>query len=230
MAIRQAGHGKPGSEQGLGVDVGAQAGEGTLLRGETELSAQGAGGALSDALSAGPKPLKPLPHGIIDYAMAGTLMAAPWLFGFSRNRKATTNAVVSGAAVLGLSLMTRYPLGAMKTIPFTAHGVVETLAAFATAAAPWTLGFSHDRSAKLTHVLSGLATLGVVAMTDYRAADQPGGADTPSLEEVTSALSSLGEMLPQGLTDAVTDAISGGQADGQAGETSSMAAGAGGGA
>ncbi|HZI17918.1 MAG TPA: SPW repeat protein [Pyrinomonadaceae bacterium] len=227
MAIREEGQGAAGGGQGLGVDVGAQAGEGTLLGGENEPAgrAEGVVNAVTGALSAGPKPLKPLPHGVLDYAMAGTLMAAPWLFGFSRNRKATVNAVVSGAAVLGLSLMTRYPLGAVKKIPFTTHGVIETLSAVMTAAAPWTMGFAHDRGARTAHVMSGLATLGVVAMTDYRAADQPGGADTPSLEEVTSAVSdlasSVGDLLPEALN-------AGGGADQQTNDAPSVAAGAGG--
>ena len=118
------------------------------------------------------KVLKPLPHAVMDYAMAGALMASPWLFGFSRNRAATVNAVASGAAILGLSLMTRYPLGVLKLIPFPVHGVVETIAAVATAAAPWTLGFAHNESAKWTHVASGLGTLAVVAVTDYQAAER----------------------------------------------------------
>lgn len=201
MAIKQIGHGGPGAGQGLGVDVGAQAGTGSLLRGETGLPARGeeAGGGVLEALSAGPKPLKPLPHGAIDYAMAGTLMAAPWLFGFSRNRRATASSVVSGAAILGLSLMTKYPLGAVKRVSFPVHGVVETAAGLLNVAAPWTLGFSRDRAAKLTHVLSGLATLCVVAMTDYRAAERPGGAETPALSDV----------LPAALTEAVAE-VSGG--------------------
>lgn len=212
MAIKQA---TEGSGQGLGVDVGAQAGEGSLLHGETEPAARGEGmeDGLLDMLSAGPKPLKPLPHGVIDYAMAGTLMAAPWLFGFSRNRTATINAVVSGMGILGLSLMTRYPLGAVKKISFPVHGVIETVAALMTAAAPWTLGFSRDNAAKTAHVMSGLATLGVVAITDYRAAEQPGGADTPALEAV----------IPEPLMDAVSNAAAG-QGEG---ETGTRAAGAG---
>ena len=118
------------------------------------------------------KVLKPLPHAVIDYAWAGTMMAAPWLFGFSRNRKAKMNAVGSGAAILGLSLLTRYPLGALPLISFPAHGVVETIAGAATVTAPWLMGFSRNRSATWTHVLSGLGTLAVVAMTDYQAAER----------------------------------------------------------
>lgn len=175
MAITGTRSAEPGSEQGMGVDVGATAGTGALTG--------GGGGALGALESGGvsallptAKVLKPMPHAVIDYAMAGTLMAAPWLFGFSRNRKATTNAVVSGIGILGLSLMTRYPLGAVKAVPFPVHGVIETAAALMNTAAPWLLGFSRDRSAKLTHVLSGLGTLAVVAMTDYAAAEGPGGA------------------------------------------------------
>ena len=172
MAIRQTSEAGPASAQHLGVDVGASPGTGKLWRNEEALgvredvSLERTGDAL--------KVLKPAPHAVIDYAMAGALIASPWLFGFRRNRRAAANAVASGAAILGLSLLTRYPLGLFKVIPFPVHGVVETVAAVMTAAAPWTLGFARDESAKWTHVLSGLGTLAVVAVTDYQAAEQDG--------------------------------------------------------
>ena len=115
------------------------------------------------------KKLQPLPHAVMDYAWAGTMIAAPWLFGFSKNKTATVNSVASGGAILGLSLMTNYPLGAVKVISFPTHGVIETVAGVAAAAAPWLMKFSRNKPATLTHVISGLATLGVVAMTDYQA-------------------------------------------------------------
>ncbi|HEV2862375.1 MAG TPA: SPW repeat protein [Pyrinomonadaceae bacterium] len=170
MAIEQGRSGRPGSEQGLGVDVGAQAGTGRLFRGEAEaaLTSDNVGASAVE----GGKPLKPLPHAVADYAMAGMLMAAPWLFGFSRNKKATSCAVATGASVLALSLMTRYPLGVWKLIPFKVHGYIEAAAGAMTAAAPWTAGFSRDRAATITHVASGLATLAVFAVTDYDSAEQ----------------------------------------------------------
>ena len=115
------------------------------------------------------KKLQPLPHAVMDYAWAGAMIAAPWLFGFNKNKTATINSLASGGAILGLSLMTDYPLGAVKKIPFPTHGVIETVAGIATAAAPWLMGFSRNKRATWTHVISGLATLGVVALTDYRA-------------------------------------------------------------
>ena len=178
MAIEQGRAGRPGGEQGMGVDVGAQAGTGRLFRGEEGAAPSGEGAGLgpsgedAGAAAGGGKPLKPLPHAAADYAMAGMLMASPWLFGFSRNRRATTNAVASGAAVLALSLMTRYPLGLWKLIPFKLHGHIEAAAGALTAAAPWTLGFSRNRKATLTHVASGLATLAVYAVTDYDSPEQ----------------------------------------------------------
>ncbi|MFP5260618.1 MAG: SPW repeat protein [Blastocatellia bacterium] len=120
------------------------------------------------------KKLQPLPHAVMDYAWAGAMIAAPWLFGFSKNKTATVNSVASGGAILGLSLMTNYPLGAVKMISFPTHGVIEAVAGAATAAAPWLMGFSRNKPATWTHVISGLATLGVVAMTDYNAQAQRG--------------------------------------------------------
>jgi hypothetical protein len=125
------------------------------------------------------KLLKPLPHAIMDYAWAGMMMASPWLFGFRKNRVATAHAVASGGAILGLALMTRYPLGVFKYIPFPVHGVIETVAGAATATAPWLMDFADDERARLTHVVSGLMTFAVVAMTDYQAAEA--GARRPGL-------------------------------------------------
>jgi len=161
---------------GGGLDNQGLEGGGASAGGVVE-ALSGAVDAISGATESLPTPkvIKPLPHAAIDYAMAGTLMAAPWLFGFSDNKTATANSVISGAAVLGLSLMTRYPLGAAKVVPFPVHGVVETLAAVMNTAAPWLMGFSRDKRATNTHLFAGLATLAVVALTDYRAAEPDGG-------------------------------------------------------
>ncbi|HYP29704.1 MAG TPA: SPW repeat protein [Blastocatellia bacterium] len=116
------------------------------------------------------KRLSPLTHAVLDYAWAGTMMASPWLFGFRKNRTATIYSVGSAAAIVGMALMTRYPLGAAKVIPFKVHGVIEAAAGAMTAGAPWLLGYSKNRNATLAHLIHGLATVAVDAMTDYEAA------------------------------------------------------------
>ena len=126
------------------------------------------------------KRINPLQHGVIDYAWAAGMIAAPWLLGFRRNKKARAYAVASGAAVIGLSLVTRYPLGAVKLVPFPVHGVLDAIAGVNTMAAPWLLGFSRNRKAKWMHVVSGLASLAVVSLTDYKAAERETRADSPA--------------------------------------------------
>jgi hypothetical protein len=90
MAIRGTSEAGAVSAQGTGLEVGArEAGErdGSGGRGGAAGMERRSGSALTAQDVT--KILKPLPHAVIDYAWAGTMMAAPWLFGFSRNRKAT---------------------------------------------------------------------------------------------------------------------------------------------
>lgn len=171
-----------GAGQETGADSVAQTGAGLSASALAEYPVQGE--ARGMGIESPTQMLKPLPHAVVDYAWAATMMAAPWLFGFSHNRKAKTNAVASGAAILGLSLMTRYPLGAVKMIPFPVHGAIEAAAGLMTAAAPWLMGFSRNRSAKWTHLAAGLGTLAVVAVTDYRAAEQPEGTWQVNVPEI----------------------------------------------
>lgn len=118
MAMRQ---GDEGGGQGLSVEAGTHSGEHWQAEESTGISdldvggdgarssimsrsqnTEGGGGSLQEVIMA-IKVIKPLPHAVIDYAWAGAMIAAPWLFGFSRNKKATANAVTSGAAILGLN-------------------------------------------------------------------------------------------------------------------------------
>jgi hypothetical protein len=115
------------------------------------------------------KVLNPKVHGIIDYAMAGTLIAAPYLFGFNKkDRLATTLSITNGISILGLSLLTRYPLGAIKLLSFPVHGVIETSTASLLTLAPYLFDYRSKRASTF-HTIAGLATLGVVALTNYRA-------------------------------------------------------------
>lgn len=116
--------------------------------------------------------LAPLPHAVVDYVFAAQMLTAPQMLGFSHDNRATRCSMYSGAAILGLSLFTRYPLGMVKAIPFPVHGVIEALAGVSNIAAPWLYGFARNKRAKWLHILSGVATIGVVAVTDYQAAER----------------------------------------------------------
>jgi hypothetical protein len=78
-------------------------------------------------------------HGYMDYAYGIITLLAPMLFGIGES--AALLCYIMGASVLVLSLLTRYPLGAIKAVPFTAHGWIELAAAFIMLASIPLLGF-----------------------------------------------------------------------------------------
>lgn len=102
-------------------------------------------------------------HGYIDYAYGAVLLLAPTLFGIRESAGALC--YMMGAAVLILSLLTRYPLGAIKAIPFTAHGWVELVAAFFMLASISLFGF--EGVAYNFFMVMSIAVMAVWFLTDY---------------------------------------------------------------
>ncbi len=114
-----------------------------------------------------PKLLAPRPHGYIDYLVVLAFVLAPSLFDFS-DPAATTCYIVAGAHLM-LSLLTAYPLGVIKAIPFPVHGMLELLIAPLLILLPWLVGFSGDEAARNWFVALGIAVFLVWLTTDYRA-------------------------------------------------------------
>ena len=112
------------------------------------------------------KIIRPDVHGILDYALALFFLLAPSVFNFPDN--AATLSYIVGVVYIGTSLLTRYPLGVWKLIPFPTHGVLETMMAIGWIAFPWLFGFADHGPARNFFVIAGIALLGVVALTDYR--------------------------------------------------------------
>jgi hypothetical protein len=114
------------------------------------------------------KPISALPHGFLDYATGLLLLVSPWLLGFENNSvNATYTMVGMGIVVLGLSLITNYPLGLIKTVSFPVHGKVETAGAILLLASPWVLHFNDVDVARNLAVIVAIAWLGVVSLTNY---------------------------------------------------------------
>lgn len=113
------------------------------------------------------KVLNPTVHGVLDYVLALAFVIAPGLAGFSGN--AASLSMLIGVVYLGASLLTRYPLGAIKMIPFPVHGAIEAVMAASWIAMPWLLGFAGDAAARNFFVAAGIGLLAVAALTDYRA-------------------------------------------------------------
>ena len=106
-------------------------------------------------------------HAIADYAVGGLLVVVALAVG--GDGLAVGTGVVVGAVVLAVSMLTRYPLGVVKVLPFTVHSAGDYLAAALLIISPFALGYS-DTDGGLTafYVAAGIAVLAVSLITNYQ--------------------------------------------------------------
>ncbi|GAA3951915.1 SPW repeat domain-containing protein [Allohahella marinimesophila] len=112
------------------------------------------------------KVLDPKVHGVLDYLLAIAFLIAPSVFGFVE--VAATVSYVIGVIYLLTSIVTKYPLGLVKLLPFPVHGVLEGIMAAAWIVFPWIFGFADDAAARNFFIIAGVGLLVVVALTDYK--------------------------------------------------------------
>jgi hypothetical protein len=115
------------------------------------------------------KILSPKIHAILDVAVILVLFIAPSLFDFAN--EAATVSYALGAAYILLVVLTAYPFGLAKVIPFTVHGTIELVLSPLLVAMPWIAGFADDRGGRAFYIAAGIALFIVWAVTDYKAAD-----------------------------------------------------------
>jgi hypothetical protein len=116
------------------------------------------------------KPLAAKQHGVVDYLAGIILVTSPWLFQFNYlSDNATYTMVLVGSIVLLASLMTNYPLGIIKALPFPIHGFIELIGAGMLLVSPWLMGFVNVTPAFNTAIVMGIAYLAVVFITNYSA-------------------------------------------------------------
>jgi len=110
-------------------------------------------------------------HAIADYAVGLGLIIIAIAVGGSG--KAVAAGVVVGATVLVVSMLTRYPLGVAKVLPFTVHSAGDYLAAALLVLSPFALNF-HNTDSGLTavYVVAGAAVLAVSLITNYQYSDK----------------------------------------------------------
>ncbi len=106
-------------------------------------------------------------HAIADYAVGLSLIVVALAVHASPG--ATATGVVVGATVLAVSMLTRYPLGVVKVLPFTVHSAGDYLAALLLLAAPFALNFANgDPALTFFYVVAGVAVLAVSLITNYQ--------------------------------------------------------------
>src|SRR5882724_13467964 len=110
-------------------------------------------------------------HAIADYAVGLSLIVVAIAVGGSSGAIAT--GIVVGATVLLVSMLTKYPLGVAKVLPFTVHSAGDYLAAALLIVSPFALNF-NDSDAGLTafYIVAGIAVLAVSLITNYQYSDK----------------------------------------------------------
>ncbi|MDQ1380003.1 MAG: hypothetical protein QOG65_2925 [Actinomycetota bacterium] len=105
-------------------------------------------------------------HGVGDYGAGLALVIVTLAVGGTRRAVAT--GLVVGIALLAVSLVTRYPLGAVKAIPFRVHSAGDYLGSLLLIVAPFVLGF-HSRDEGLTafFIAVGVVVILLSLVTDY---------------------------------------------------------------
>jgi len=114
-----------------------------------------------------PRPIDSTLHGVTDYSVGAALMTVfPRLAGIEGTRSAR-QVRLSGAAHAAYSVLTDYPLGAVKLIPYKVHLALDAAGALAIAATPFVTGqYRKGRRQWLPHVALCLFELSSLAMSD----------------------------------------------------------------
>jgi len=119
------------------------------------------------ALAAGrmPKMIGPRTHAALDYAVAGSFLLMGALY-WKRNRRAAIGSLLCGGATAAVSLLTDYPGGARKVIPYAMHGQIDTGLIAMTAAMPKLVNIEGTREAKFFS-RQAVAKTAITAMTNF---------------------------------------------------------------
>jgi hypothetical protein len=114
-----------------------------------------------------PRPVDAALHGVVDYTAGATLLSVfPKLAGIEGTRSAR-QVRVAAASHTAYSLLTDYPLGAVKAIPYKGHLALDAVGAIALAATPFVTGqWKRGRRQWVPHVAVAAFELASLATTD----------------------------------------------------------------
>jgi len=116
-------------------------------------------------------------HGIIDYAMVIMLAVGPSVAGFRGKQAIICYALA--LVHLMLTLITRFPLGVSKSLPFPLHGAIEFVVGLLLVVLPWIANFSTGTNSRNFFIAIGVLILVIWVLTDYRSRRSAGRATDP---------------------------------------------------
>lgn len=108
-------------------------------------------------------------HGVLDFVTVAVLLLGPLLFGLGGSPAAIAYSLA--AIHLLMTLLTRYPMGIWKTIPFVVHGIVELIVGIFLLILPTIQGYAPGSPARRFYMVVGAMILIVWALTRYAPQD-----------------------------------------------------------
>jgi hypothetical protein len=126
-------------------------------------------------------PIPAFVHGLLEYAAAILLIAAPFLFTFDSDT-ATGISIAAGVVVLIINASTAMSTGLVKSIPIQAHVMLDYALAFLLIASPFVFSFDDDGSATAFFIVLGVAHLVLTIATRFIREEKPprrGATSTP---------------------------------------------------
>jgi hypothetical protein len=115
-----------------------------------------------------PARISPAAHAVLDYTVAATFFSVGFRL-MRRHRAAASLAFANGAMVAAMSMLTDYPGGVVRVLPFRGHRTGDMLQAAFAGFGPALFGFAAHEDAKLFYAQAA-SEVGVIAATDWDAA------------------------------------------------------------
>ncbi len=111
-------------------------------------------------------PIPAFVHGLLEYAAAILLIAAPFLFTFDSDT-ATGISIAAGVVVLIVNASTAMSTGLVKSIPVQAHVMLDYVLAIFLIASPFVFAFDDDGTATAFFLVLGVVHLLVTIATRF---------------------------------------------------------------
>jgi hypothetical protein len=111
-------------------------------------------------------PIPAFVHGLLEYAAAILLIAAPFLFTFDSDT-ATGISIAAGVVVLIVNASTAMSTGLVKSIPVQAHVMLDYVLAIFLIASPFLFAFDDDGTATAFFLVLGVVHLLVTIATRF---------------------------------------------------------------
>ena len=105
-------------------------------------------------------------HGFLDYVVVLVFLAAPSLLHLSQVPGLISYSLAG--IHLALTLLTDFPMGFVKVIPFNIHGIIELIVGPCLIALPFVLGFTGEPLAEVFYIANGFIILIVFTLTQYK--------------------------------------------------------------